>query len=225
MEFSKREQANQRNATKSTGPTTPTGKAIASRNGTKMGVFSRTLIFEDKEEKLEYERLLKSTRRSYRPVGSFEKTLADKITRILWVQIRVDKVLYSLLLQRAPEEANILRFVQTSNLPNVEIPGIARNRTIRDFGHWLPKELVLTLFGSRDDNDASREREGKDDSVKFENKTTEDSQKSGMEMRLQTPLDTLFRYKDILRRDFQDSVRTLMEAQVYRRRCDSENGT
>ena len=80
--------ANQANAEKSTGPRTPEGKAIVSRNATKHGLLSRHVLLrcEDEQELVE---LGKRLRAQLAPVGELENLLVERIIAAAWRLRRV----------------------------------------------------------------------------------------------------------------------------------------
>ena len=83
--------ANRRNASKSTGPRTPTGKAVSARNALRHGILSSELLLpsEDSailvklEEKLQIE---------FRPVGELETLLVNRIVAAVWRLQRLGRV-------------------------------------------------------------------------------------------------------------------------------------
>jgi hypothetical protein len=82
--------ANRRNAQKSTGPKTPEGKRLASRNATRHGFFSKDLILQvgrQSELRAEYDELLAQTKESLRPQDTEEYELVARIILSAW-QVR-----------------------------------------------------------------------------------------------------------------------------------------
>jgi hypothetical protein len=76
-------QANRLNASASTGPGTPEGKARSSRNHLKFGLFSTQNCVRP-EETQEYTKLSKALWKDLSPVGSVEEMLAVEIVRAAW---------------------------------------------------------------------------------------------------------------------------------------------
>jgi hypothetical protein len=79
---SKKLEANRRNALKSTGPRTETGKRRVSRNAEKHGMFSSNLIVrhpEAEEFPADLDALRARVWKHYKPIGFVEELLADKI--------------------------------------------------------------------------------------------------------------------------------------------------
>jgi hypothetical protein len=75
--------ANRENSKKSTGPRTPEGKAISSRNAEQHGTSSRfhELIYRDRPA---YARLAKAFIADLKPVGTFEESLVETIIDNQW---------------------------------------------------------------------------------------------------------------------------------------------
>jgi hypothetical protein len=76
-------EANRRNAALSTGPASPEGKANASRNRLKFGLFSTQNCVRP-EETQEYTKLSKALWKDLNPVGPVEQMLAVEIVRAAW---------------------------------------------------------------------------------------------------------------------------------------------
>jgi hypothetical protein len=80
----KQAQANRRNALKSTGPKTPTGKALASMNALKHGLRASSLAVPVLEDVADWETHLSQTVRALAPVGYLETILSERAASILW---------------------------------------------------------------------------------------------------------------------------------------------
>lgn len=80
----KQRKANARNAAKSTGPRSASGKATSSRNAITNGFFSRETVVIPNESFLEYERFRRSVVSDLAPVGAVEELLADSIVGTQW---------------------------------------------------------------------------------------------------------------------------------------------
>ncbi len=91
MATRKQIRANRRNAKKSTGPRTPEGKAIASRNATKHGLYATDAVIDTpklKEDKEEYQRLVCDLTDELRPADTEQSRLVVEIATCLWLQRR-----------------------------------------------------------------------------------------------------------------------------------------
>ena len=97
MTTEKQLQANRQNALKSTGPKSSTGKMIASRNSTKHGFYSTSVLLpcEDPEEFLSFARRLAL---AYCPCGVREEQLVKTIIETHW-QLRRANLIDSELFQ------------------------------------------------------------------------------------------------------------------------------
>ncbi len=80
--------ANQRNALKSTGPKTPTGKSIAARNATKHGLLSQEVLLWE-EDRSAFRALAVGLWDCLQPVGALEHLLVDRIVAATWRLRRV----------------------------------------------------------------------------------------------------------------------------------------
>jgi hypothetical protein len=69
--------------TKSPGPRTEIGKAIASRNAMKHGIFSNAILLTS-ESRAEYDSLLSGLREDLKPIGTLEEVLVEKLAVLIW---------------------------------------------------------------------------------------------------------------------------------------------
>lgn len=76
-------EANRRNALKSTGPKTTEGKAIASRNAVTHGLFARMPVIPGENEG-EFQTYTQRWLGDLKPVGPMEEHLAERIIGIAW---------------------------------------------------------------------------------------------------------------------------------------------
>lgn len=77
-------EANRRNATHSTGPSTPEGKARASQNARKHGLSGAQLHIASPEEQEVYEDMSAALREAILPLGELEETLFDQALYAQW---------------------------------------------------------------------------------------------------------------------------------------------
>jgi hypothetical protein len=94
--------ANKKNARKSTGPRTPTGKARVSSNALKHGLTGKDIVLPD-ESAVEFESYRKDLLASLTPQGDLEFMLADKFVADAWRLRRVPK-LEAAIYRRSHEE-------------------------------------------------------------------------------------------------------------------------
>jgi len=80
--------ANRRNAQLSTGPRTPEGRAISSRNSQQHGVLSQR-VTTDVEKNEIYERMLNSFMAEYGPRSETEILLVERLANLFWRERRL----------------------------------------------------------------------------------------------------------------------------------------
>jgi hypothetical protein len=83
LEFNRRAKANARNAVRSTGPKTETGKATSSLNALKHGLLARETLLEG-EDASALSELDGRLRKTLDPQGELEGLLVDQIVSSLW---------------------------------------------------------------------------------------------------------------------------------------------
>jgi hypothetical protein len=81
--------ANRTNAKKSTGPKTPTGKALVALNGLAHGIYSVSPVIKELESKRSWTAFRLAMLDSLAPVGAVEAILAERITLTAWRLRRV----------------------------------------------------------------------------------------------------------------------------------------
>lgn len=94
--------ANRTNAKLSTGPRTPVGKARASRNATKFGLFSGTFTHPGEEK--EYAALRASLRDAFDPQTTSQQAALDQICGAVWRLRRCNQL--EAAIRRARRQAN-----------------------------------------------------------------------------------------------------------------------
>jgi hypothetical protein len=80
--------ANRANATRSTGPITPEGKKVASRNSTRHGMLAQTVVL-DGESKSRFEELLNEFMALLQPRSAAETAIVETMTIARWKQMRI----------------------------------------------------------------------------------------------------------------------------------------
>jgi len=75
--------ANRRNAQKSTGPTTPEGRAAVRHNALKHGLTSEVLIPMD-EDRPQFDRLCDAFETEFQPIGPTEESLLENLVAAKW---------------------------------------------------------------------------------------------------------------------------------------------
>lgn len=120
--------ANRRNARKSTGPRTPSGKAVSSRNALKHGILAReTLITSGAapEDAGEFTHLLTSLAHDLAPEGRLEELLVQQIAIAYWRLrrvLRADSAVFARIDPTDPGR-HITYFGADIHFPAPSIPG------------------------------------------------------------------------------------------------------
>ena len=83
--------ANRRNATRSTGPRSLSGKARSSLNATRHGLLSRQPMLAD-EDPAEFELLAQRLVEALAPASAMEEIIADDVVAVLWRLQRLRRV-------------------------------------------------------------------------------------------------------------------------------------
>ena len=76
--------ANRRNAGKSTGPKTVRGKATVSRNAVNFAFYSKFVVLDGAEDRIEYDELHANLRNYYKPADYLEELWVEKIAVWSW---------------------------------------------------------------------------------------------------------------------------------------------
>ena len=84
-------EANRRNAQKSTGPRTPSGKAVASMNAVKHGLAARMPVVPGESE-AEFQAYTERWLDDLKPAGPMQEFLAERIISISWRLRRVGQI-------------------------------------------------------------------------------------------------------------------------------------
>jgi len=102
-------EANRRNAQRSTGPTTPEGKAAVAQNALKHGVFARKVIAEKDDDRLQHYR--EQLTAEYQPRTFTETALVEQMAVALFKRIAFEEVEASLEYQIAHGGVSTLQIV------------------------------------------------------------------------------------------------------------------
>jgi hypothetical protein len=106
--------ANQANSQKSTGPTSPAGKARSSRNSFKHGLYSKDLVLPN-EDPAELDQLRASLRAEHQPINTTEDMLVNDLAENFWRLRRMRE-----FETRAMQAENIVDWHQTGLLAVVQ---------------------------------------------------------------------------------------------------------
>ena len=124
--------ANRANAQKSSGPKTDQGKHNSSRNATKHGLLSKDLVVSEKEDRKEFEQLLKELIEDFQPRNRVELSLVEPVAISDWrfrralraeaAEIGSDPVMaFDRVLPNADETNKILRYGQTVHRQKMQV--------------------------------------------------------------------------------------------------------
>jgi hypothetical protein len=116
--------ANQANAKLSTGPSTPEGKSIASRNATKHGLASGFAILPD-ESQAEFDQSLESYCRDFKPTNAHEEFLVAQMVQSKWKLARTNRMeteMVSLMMAADPEHKTSTAVIAAAMLKGTAKP-------------------------------------------------------------------------------------------------------
>ena len=91
MATEKQVQANRRNALKSTGPKTQTGKAVANKNAMRHGLLARDVVIKGEDPEA-FNAMQEALVLELTPEGAIEEQLVDRIAAALWRLRRLGRV-------------------------------------------------------------------------------------------------------------------------------------
>ena len=154
--------ANRQNALKSTGPRTPHGKAIASRNNTRHGLRSTTPVIPRLESPAAWQQHRALTIEGLAPANPLEEALAERVALILWRLGRVtayERDTTARARQQANEDLAIQRAARLRIPDGEAIAHLTQARTrFNQARHWLRALASLSRLpedASLADRDAS----------------------------------------------------------------------
>ena len=141
--------ANRLNAEKSTGPTTPEGKAAVSQNALKHGLTSENDLISS-ESLPEFEAFRDATIREYAPLTAVELMLAQRVVSLSWRLRRIGLIQNQALevLNKKNSSKSFEKLYQSilpeKNDPSDEDPALALGRlAIKDFTHHKILDRLL----------------------------------------------------------------------------------
>ena len=195
--------ANRANAQKSTGPKTDEGKAVASQNAVKHGLYAKDIIIKSphyKEDEVEYQLLYQSLYEELRPETTFQEYLVRKIANCLW---RSRSAIIA-------ETAYISR----------RLDGVERA--------FRSETLFDSRFKDNDDNDEEKNDEIENETVNTENEPDLKTQIMSDLIRIRTlPDDSdsfkILRYEMRLDRQVFRTYRLLKQLQINHKNEKEEN--
>lgn len=120
--------ANRKNALLG-GVKTTAGKAVSSRNATKFGIFSKTVVLEEIEDEELYKQFRAQYFEELQPIGIVESTLVDRMVSLQWRLARVPRAeramiekgrLEAKMKHRLEEEQHVMFHAERPSLEYVE---------------------------------------------------------------------------------------------------------
>ena len=122
-------ESNRRNALRSTGPKTETGKQRSSQNAIRHGLTAETVIgpLEDPEDYKAFEQAVTA---DYDAETAVERELVLRLASLLW-RLRRSTLIETGLLQIQGEPARAADAPNTNTLPGLHTRGIIADRSIR----------------------------------------------------------------------------------------------
>lgn len=128
-----RVKANRSNSQKSTGPNTPEGKSISSKNSVKHGLLSREVVLPD-EDIDAYAQMSHAILEDLSPAGPLENAIAELATAALWRLYRVRRIEAALFQWLSHAEAEDVANREAEGYVRDDFAGVAAlyNKTITD---------------------------------------------------------------------------------------------
>ena len=136
MATDKQKQANKKNAQLSTGPKTPEGKSKVAKNATRHGIFSKELIIntgDGREDIDEYMALLDGLLSDFKPQGTMENLLVEKIAVSYWRLRRVIRYETGDLMDRLDDFKQ--KWITNLSNPHTNYTGDSPPRTLSYFSY------------------------------------------------------------------------------------------
>ena len=157
MTSSKQEEANRRNAEKSTGPKTAAGRQSVSQNALTHGLTSQTVVLPD-EEPSAFAEVSRRFHAHHRPLGPQEELLVERIAELNWWLGRVGRIESGILswqyheellarLKRGDSSYDYIRELQ-GNMSNPEALEVAELRFVKDMVSIGAQAFMLDATGA-----------------------------------------------------------------------------
>lgn len=218
-------EANRSNAQSSTGPRTEQGKAAASKNALKHGIFAKSIEFRSDHERAEFQRLLIQCRNELNPVGLLEEFLVDDIAIQFWKLQVTNGLEAKELLLRQEQARDPLRSIFQGDL---KLPVSYRDLPVER--GWDCERIVVRAVAGED---ASNSRSSQGPVVcqgvpsnatqkTGHNNTEQEARHLEVEAVLGNALDKIVRYQAAVKRDLYKAIRTLRSLQAERREPEKQ---
>jgi hypothetical protein len=148
---SRRIEANRRNASKSTGPRTASGKRTVARNALKHGFFSKWLLIphpDGKEDPTEYQDFYAALREHYHPLDFLEELWVDKIASWSWRLRRLVRCESGQIARALAEHNHEIKQLSVGDPEELELPELSSPEidAITDHLFLPPKEELDKLL-------------------------------------------------------------------------------
>lgn len=197
--------ANRENAAKSTGPKTDAGKEAVRNNALKHGLISRSLTFENEEDRLEFDALCTELQCDLAPQGVLEKMIVNDIALSWWKLLTVSRLQVQELDARQSKAAEILN-------------ALGKDAQQMD-SYFLSKPQAITTSASgwecREVSLRKQTSNSKENSTQY----VGDQEGSGtvvFEAKLGSSADNLVRYENLWKKNFYKAINSLREIQADR---------
>ena len=157
MTSTKRAEANRRNAARSTGPRTLSGKARSRLNAVTHGLTAETLILPGEDPRA-FQRRLENWTAELAPANPFEQDLVRQVVTLSWRLDRADRVQDALIadsLGTIPAEEDKRRREEVEDLGRRLLPPPRVPNYVRRFGVWADLDR-LAHRGPDDPDDPAR---------------------------------------------------------------------
>src|SRR3989449_4115929 len=125
---SRKVEANRRNASKSTGPRTQTGKRMVAKNALKHGFFSKWLLIphpDGKEDPTEYQDLYAALREHYQPLDFLEELWVEKIAVWSWRLRRLLRCESGQIARALAEHSHEIKQSSAADSEELELPALS----------------------------------------------------------------------------------------------------
>jgi len=195
--------ANRANARNGTGPR---NTQAVRQNAVTHGLLTKRLVFQDEEEKKEYNTLLDELETEYQASGRTEWALVEEIAICLWkLQILNGWEVQEITNRRKAAKA-ILRAV-AENYDEEQLPLFTKGDGSRSAARlgWDCQELIVRTGTRNSEQDES-----------FAGDTKDKAGHVQIEAKLTTSLDTILRYQAALKRDLYRAIAALRAIQAQR---------
>jgi len=195
-------EANRENAQQSTGPRSPVGKELVSKNAIKHGLRGRALKFQNEEEEADFEKLISDLEAELEPVGILEREMVREIATCIWkIAIADGWLMDDISARRIAAAAVFDIFVKSSNAAGN--PFCKQNDQVRSAARagWDCRELLVKV-GGKDQPSVSYE--------------VSERCRIQFEAKLGASGDTILRYRNAWKRDLHRAIDTLRKLQQDR---------